>query len=243
MKQKTFIMTTLATLTLGATFAFGGATDGSGIVGSKHDMNQLTGAGATADSQGRVCAFCHTPHHKLESTTLTYNPLWSHTINETQNYKTYNSVTFDSNSKMATDPLTGPSRLCMSCHDGIIAVDQHYGIAGTANKASLKGDDFGQIAVGKQDSTGALDLSNDHPIGFDLVGINALDSGIRANLLAPHNSKLSNKTIETLGFKDGQKYYMTCASCHDVHNRDNVDTAFLYERQAKSDFCIMCHDK
>ena len=35
----------------------------------------------------------------------------------------------------------------------------------------------------------------------------------------------------------------TCASCHDVHNKDNVDTAFLYEKQAGSQFCLMCHDK
>ena len=238
MKQKIVMMTGLAVLTLGSTLAFGGAGNGSGIVGSKHDMNVLKDANVKVDTQGRVCAFCHTPHHKLESTALDYNPLWSHEINDDPVLKTYGTVTFDSTSQMATDPLTGPSRLCMSCHDGSIAVDQHYGIAGTATKASLLGDDFGQIAVYKNS-----DLSNDHPIGFDLEGINGRDAGIRANLLAPNNSTLNDKAITVLGFKDAAKSIMTCASCHDVHNKDNKDTAFLYEKQMGSAFCLMCHDK
>ena len=235
MKQKQIvIMTALAVLTLGTTLAFGLTADGKGIVGSKHDMNVLQGA--KKDTQERVCAFCHTPHHKLESTALNYNPLWSHAINETPvGLKTYQTVTLNS-SILAGDPLTGPSRLCMSCHDGVIAVDQHYSIDGTFVKA---GDDFNDIAVYTNN-----DLSNDHPIGFDLVGINGRDPGIRAKLQAPNNMiQLNDKDITVLGFKDGDKYIMTCASCHDVHNRDNVDTAFLYEKQKESVFCLMCHDK
>jgi len=242
MKQKQIvIITALAALTLGTTLAFGGSADGTGIVGSKHDMNVLRDANVTADTQGRVCAFCHTPHHKLESTTLlNYNPLWSHTINNDAVLKSYQTVTFDSTA--TGDPLTGPSRLCMSCHDGSIAVDQHYGIAGTASltKESLHGDNFNQIAVYK-----SSDLSNDHPIGFDLDGINTLDPGIRAKLLAPNNLGLNDKDITVLGFKTGvgSVSIMTCASCHDVHNKDNKDTAFLYEKQKDSAFCLMCHDK
>jgi len=241
MKQKQIvIMTALAVLTLGTTLAFGLTADGGGVVGSKHDMNVLQDANVKQDSQGRVCAFCHTPHHKLESTALNYNPLWSHTINENAVLKTYQTVTFDSKDQMSsTDPLTGPSRLCMSCHDGSIAVDQHYGIAGTAKKDSLSGDNFGEIAVYK-----TSDLSNDHPIGFDLDGISSRDAGIRT-ALATSNIKLAGKNIQDLGFKTGvgSVSIMTCASCHDVHNRDNVDTAFLYEKQQDSAFCLMCHDK
>ena len=241
MKQKIVIMTALAALTLGTTLAFGELTaDGGGVVGSKHDMNVLVGA--KPDSKGRVCAFCHTPHHKLESgALLDYNPLWSHTINNTAviSQNTYKSVTFDSQDQMSiTDPLTGPSRLCMSCHDGIIAVDQHYGIAGTVVKDS---DSFGGIAIYK-----GSDLSNDHPIGFDLNAITGRDGGIRTDLLTT-NPALKDKKIQDLGFKTGvgvvSVSIMTCASCHDVHNKDNVDSAFLYEVQAGSKFCLMCHDK
>ena len=209
--KKITILTAIAGLTLGASLAYGYTADGGGVVGSKHDMNELSGA--APDSQGRVCAFCHTPHHKVEATELDYNPLWSHKVNVDTTFSSYETVTF--NSTIAGDPLAGPSRLCMSCHDGVIAV--------------------GKFA----------DLSNDHPIGFDLTGINGRDAGIRANLKAPANTTLNNKEIAvTLGFNNGKgQLLMTCASCHDVHNRDNVDTAFLYEKQLDSQFCVRCHDK
>ena len=236
--KKTVILTALVGLTIGATAAFAFTPAGGGIVGSKHDMNMLSEHATMSgneNAQGRVCAFCHTPHHKLESDALDYNPLWSHQINVDTSFKAYDSVTFDS--LVEADPLTGPSRLCMSCHDGAIAVDQHYGIAGSALRS---GDVWQEIAVGKNS-----DLSNDHPIGFDLDGITARDAGIRTNLLVPANGKLTGKTIQDLGFKTGvgSVSIMTCASCHDVHNKDNVDTAFLYEKQAGSQFCLMCHDK
>jgi len=234
--KKITILTAIAGLTLGASLAYGYTVDGGGVVGSKHDMNELSGA--APDSLGRVCAFCHTPHHKLEATELDYNPLWSHTINVDTTFASYETVTF--NSTIAGDPLAGPSRLCMSCHDGVIAVDQHYGSTGTALTGKITDDGFGDIAVGK-----FSDLSNDHPIGFDLTNIHTTDAGIRANLKAPANSTLDTKEIAaTLGFNNGQgQLLMTCASCHDVHNRDNVDTAFLYEKQMDSQFCVMCHDK
>lgn len=240
MEKKLVAVVALAGLTLGGTLAYGVdyTADGQGIVGSKHDMNKLPDAGVTQDGQGRVCAFCHTPHHKLADGNLTYNPLWSHTISNELGWKMYQSVTFDGYAKKADDPLVGPSRLCMSCHDGIIAVDQHYGTtyAGTASNAKLSGDGFLQIAVGYD-----KDLSNDHPIGFDLKGLggpSGTDPGIRDQLRTT-NQKLVNKTVVDMGFKDGDKSWMTCASCHDVHNRDNTDTAFLYDKQAGSAFCLM----
>jgi len=238
--KKMTIMTALLGLTIGASTALATtyALPGKGVVLSKHDMNQLPEAGTMTgrDSQGRVCAFCHTPHHKLESNALDYNPLWSHQINIDTNFIAYDSVTFDSN-LASGDPLVGPSRLCMSCHDGSIAVDQHYGMAGNATRS---GDTWNEIAIGKNS-----DLSNDHPIGFSLVGINDRDKGIRATLQSANNPLLMNAVpITYLGYKDvNGDSIMTCASCHDVHNKDNVDTAFLYEQQSGSQFCLMCHDK
>lgn len=245
----------LAGLALGATVAYAGNTPGTGIVGSKHDMNMLITsqptAGALADTQGRVCAFCHTPHHKVDASMTDYNPLWSHTLNNVA-FTAYGqkTVTFDGGgTRMASDPLTGPSRLCMSCHDGVIAVDQHYGVGGAANNPKLKGDGWNDIAVGL-----ASDLTNDHPIGFDITGYGAIDttlsggmpifgSAIRNNLLAPNNAKLNNAAFTSVGFQGTTGLIFTCASCHEVHNKDNAGTYFLYEVQNGSQICLMCHDK
>lgn len=238
--KKITILTAIAGLTLGASLAYGYTVDGGGVVGSKHDMNMLSGA--ADDGQKRVCAFCHTPHHKLDADglVLDYNPLWSHEYNSDKGFTAYDTTTF--NSTTLDDPLAGPSRLCMSCHDGSIAVDQHYGNIGTPSAtigSKITDDAFGDIAVGRDS-----DVSNDHPIGFSLVGIADKDPGIRSILLTPGNDKIAaTALITTLGYNTGSDTIMTCASCHDVHNKDNVDTAFLYEKQENSQFCVMCHDK
>lgn len=247
--KKTTILSAVAGLAIGATAAMAGSTPGSGIVGSKHDMNLQTGNGATADQKGRVCAFCHTPHHKLDAADLDYNPLWSHEI-ATGTYIAYGEKTKSFDATVGADPLSGPSRLCMSCHDGVIAVDQHYGIGGTATGSHLQGDDFGQVAVGL-----GKDLSNDHPIGFMIEDALAkdgasLDRGITAfgnalnAVLVTSNTKFKSKNMTDLGYKfSANQSLFTCASCHEVHNKDNNEEAFLYDKQAGSAFCLMCHAK
>ena len=73
-----------------------------------------------------VCAFCHTPHHAYQGTNPTnYYPLWSRTL-DVQNFTPYRSATINA-IDWAADIAIGPTRLCMSCHDGTIALDQHYG--------------------------------------------------------------------------------------------------------------------
>jgi predicted CXXCH cytochrome family protein len=208
--------------------AFAGPAPGSGIVNSKHDMRSYAGAnGGIVDPQGRVCAYCHTPHHALDDAAADYLPLWSHELTQ-QTFTEYSSPTLDAT---ITDPVLGPSRLCMSCHDGAVAVDQHYGMPGTDVRS---GDSWGEIGVGA-----GGDLSNDHPIGFDYTAIaGTVDDEIR---LA--STPVSNPNVDTIAdlLWDGQ--WMTCASCHDVHNTDANEDYFLYNQQANSAICLTCHDK
>jgi len=218
--KKLMIMLCITTLALCAVPAFAGP--GDGIVGSKHDMNIVS----IPDGQLRVCAFCHTPHHALDDAAADYMPLWSHEMTA-QTFTPYDSVTLDA---AVTDPMAGPSRLCMSCHDGAIAVDQHYGMAGTDLKT---GDGWGNIAVGS-----GGDLTNDHPIGFDYTAVAAADDEIR-----PETDATTNPAIPLISDLLWDGTIMTCSSCHDVHNTDNNDVDFLINLQAGSAICLTCHDK
>ncbi len=226
MKRYIFIFLCTALLAFCATQVFAGATPGTGIVGSKHDMNLVS----NADSQNRVCAFCHTPHHALDDASADYLPLWSHELTSLT-YTDYDSITFDGGGHKASDTLTGPSRLCMSCHDGAVAVDQHYGMVGTDVRS---GDSWGEIGVGA-----GGDLSNDHPIGFDYTAI----AGVIDDEIRLATAPVSNPNVVDIAelLWDGQ--WMTCASCHDVHNTDANEDYFLYNQQANSDICMTCHDK
>lgn len=246
---------------------------GEGISKSRHDINEFAKSGGvpnvTGDSQERVCAFCHTPHHAYTmdmqgAEAADYLPLWSHELTG----KTYTGYASDSLQAVIGDPLVGPSRLCMSCHDGVIAVDTHYLNLGAPSPkdAQLYGDDFNAAnpalsgAVGKGSS-----LAGDHPIGFDYIAAQAEDARVGGGL-APGiriadskflaDGKETSITIRSVLFGPGEdKTIMTCSTCHEVHNKDNVlqKTAagvemsginyFLYGSQSGSQICLSCHDK
>ena len=123
----------------------------AGIIDTRHNLS-LTGPGEIkalpgADPLDRICIFCHTPHNAAPRT-----PLWNKTIDPVS-YVLYTSTT------MAATPSqpTGPSRLCLSCHDGTLALGATLrpagGIATTA-----------QI-TGRPSHLGTI-LSGDHPFSF-----------------------------------------------------------------------------
>jgi len=231
MKWKILLFVPVFWLGLWALQAGAGLTPGTGIVHSKHDMNDVS----NPDTQTRVCAFCHTPHHSLDDMQADYLPLWSHELT-TLTFSHYETCTFDGRNYEAADRLTGPSRLCMSCHDGAIAVDQHYGIPGSDIRP---GDNWGDIGVGA-----AGDLTNDHPVGFNYVSVAAVDDEIKDETTPVSNPKIVD--IQELLYDDdcdGLKDIMTCSSCHDVHNTDANDDYFLINYQVDSQICITCHDK
>lgn len=238
-------------------------TPGSGVINSPHDMNIYTDL--QRDDQGRVCAFCHTPHH-AEDLGGEYNPLWSHTP-FTGSGTPYESATFNGDDSGFVDPLIGPSRLCMSCHDGVIAPDQHYGnlFPGTSIEGSFPygSDAFGGIAVGLGGQFG-----NDHPIGFDVDAIGTDNGGIHSDTFVDRNWYVGS-SVSSVAIADGLYQtapggprYFTCATCHDVHNMDNVrndattqyDSGvhragdveynyFVFSPQSGSQLCISCHNK
>jgi hypothetical protein len=198
--------------------------------------------GLTADAQGRVCAFCHTPHHALSLASGEATPLWSHQFTGTATYKPYQSPTLDA--AIDADPLVGPSRLCMSCHDGVIAADQHYGGTQTGSNARLLSDGWAGAAIGKADGAGVGNLSNDHPIGFDYEAVATTDTGIFHSAARAFKGNAGGTTVASV-LTNG---VMTCATCHDVHNKDNVANQgganyFVYAPQEGSQLCLTCHVK
>ena len=260
--KKLVCLLAIAALSVGTALAYDenlyDGNPGNGVINSSHDINTLSGL--ERDDQGRVCAFCHTPHH-AEDLGGEYNPLWAHTPSTVVG-QPYESATYDADDEGFVDPLIGPSRLCMSCHDGMIAPDQHYGnlfpgtpIAGTFPYGS---DAFGGIAVGLGGN-----FTNDHPIGFNVANVS--DTGLVANIWdgAQFASNLKNVVIGEQLFKnDANERYFTCATCHDVHNQLNVrndDTGlwldqtdhrddfkgnyFVYSPQSGSQLCLSCHNK
>ncbi len=89
-----------------------------GIKNTKHNLSVSGPGPVLAISEQQVCKFCHTPHNASPSVAL-----WNHVLTEEQNYINYWSPTLKSYpSQEAAPPVDGFSRLCLSCHDGTVAL-------------------------------------------------------------------------------------------------------------------------
>ena len=113
------------------------------IATTRHNLSVSGPGPAIAASESDICLFCHTPH---DSSPVA--PLWNRP-NPGSSYTPYSSST----AKASPGQPTGASMLCLSCHDGTVAVDAYGGQAGV-------------IFLGGDLAVGADELTNDHPISF-----------------------------------------------------------------------------
>jgi hypothetical protein len=189
------------------------------IVNSVHNLSGLPG------TSGQICVVCHTPHGGDPGQAA---PLWNHTITATV-FTPYSSPTFDGAATIG-DPA-GVSRLCLSCHDGTVALDAFGGAPGT-------------IFMGPPRNIGADGIANDHPISFDYEAARALDGGLNDSLSGDviiGDVDQKTGTIDAVMLIDGK---VECASCHDVHNKYAVvNTPLLRITYDQSAICLTCHVK
>ena len=180
---------------------------------SKHNLS-VTGPGPVTSQAQDACIFCHTPH----SSYVDVKPLWNHTL-PIQTYNTYTSSTYHAG---AATPSAGASKLCLSCHDGTVALGQTVseGLIPTTGSMSLS------AGLG-------TNLTNDHPLG-----ISPVDDG-QLVLSLFQNPPTSGDPAVVL--PNGR---VECTSCHDAHTQ-NVDTAaqsFLVRSNTGGTICLACHD-
>ena len=159
------------------------------LVGSKHNLSASGPGAVRAFGEDEVCVFCHAPHARRPQT-----PLWNHEM-PNLSYKLYSSSTITAEPGQPT----GSSKLCLSCHDGTIALGQ-VPSRPEGRVAGMSG-----VMLGR--SNLETDLSDDHPISFIYdASITAQNPEIvDPRLLGPDSIRLEN----------GQ---MQCTTCHDPHS-------------------------
>ncbi len=192
------------------------------IIGSDHDFS-------SANADGQICVNCHTPHSA--DTTVATAPLWNHEVT-TATFVLYSSPTMNS----APGQPSGSSVLCLSCHDGTVAVDSFGGNTGT---------DFIQPGEGHYLGT---DLSNDHPISitYDSALATAdpglLDPAATTVTIGLGGDKTNTGTVSNLLLPADQ---VQCSSCHDVHNGfvPPSEPDLLLVTKTNSSICLTCHNK
>ena len=184
------------------------------IVNSLHNLSASSPATIRAASEEQVCIFCHTPHHASS-----VRPLWNRQL------PTGTYIPYQSNSlKAAPGQPTGTSKLCLSCHDGTIALGN---VLSRPTPIAM----VGGVTVLPQGPTNlGIDLSKDHPISF------AYDQ-----TLIQKNPKLKNPTGLDPAVKLDSSHELQCTSCHDPHN--NQYGKFLVMNNAYSQLCNTCHNQ
>ena len=194
--------------------AFGFVRADDTIINSKHDLSARGPGPIRAIHENRVCIFCHTPHNADPQT-----PLWNR-VNPRTHYRIYESSTTDAR----IDQPTGQSKMCLSCHDGSMALGNvlsrpaTHPIVMTART----------IPPGTTDLTN--DLSDDHPIGFRYD---------RALSNRDHQIRPPEVVSEKLPL--GPHREVHCATCHDPHDNELGD--FLRVSDRASALCLTCHDR
>lgn len=188
------------------------------IVDTPHNLSVTGGRGGAhgvkSNDETRICIFCHTPHHASSE-----GPLWSRKSNLTM-YVPYFSTTINA---IPGQPQ-GVSRLCLSCHDGAIAL----GVLLRDYKIS----DLGKMPAPDPDpaknSNFGNNLSTSHPI--------SMDYGLSPEL---HDKS----TLGAKGIALAEDTFVECTSCHDPHN-NQYDNFLVRDTYAQHDaLCTDCHNK
>ena len=245
---------------LAGNFAF--AATAGGISNSKHDFSAAT----WADKE--ICKPCHTPHNAID-TNLT-GRLWAHTLSTATYVYHGGSTTVDGSTRpengagtAAQTDMDVATRLCLSCHDGTVALDSFMGKDG-ASDGKFIGDAGGQHGAATSNLGNgqvANDLTNDHPVGYKAVydenaGQNAAGTGHyrykpRAGVVAAGLRFATSQTPVSAGTVDrtsgatvtGNLPSISCVTCHDVHNGAGHVDGLLRVSNEGSAMCLACHDK
>ena len=217
-------MRTIKSLLLVCGFALIAQLGFGQISGTKHDFSA-----AAWNATTEICIVCHTPHNA--DITVAEAPLWNHETTATATFTLYNTGTFNGSGTIGQPD--GSSKLCLSCHDGITAVDA-YGTVGGVPVTT--GQNMTTLIPGSDAGFGT-DLTNDHPISFTYNTALATADG---ELYDPATQPALGGTIDTKMLFAGQ---MECASCHDVHNKAVAGTKMLHIDNAGSQLCLTCHNK
>lgn len=199
-------------LALGVLIAAATATAQAGVADTRHNLS-VSGPGTVqAQTETRICVFCHTPH-----SASTVAQLWNRDLSAAP-YTPYASSTLEA----APGQPTGASRLCLGCHDGTIALGS---VISEAADIQLVG---GVTVLPDGPTRLGTDLMDDHPVSFPYDAALAAGDG---ELVDP--SALPPETALDAGGE------LQCTTCHDPH--DDANGAFLVLPADDDGLCTACH--
>ncbi len=196
-----------------------GAGRKTSIINSAHNLS-VSGPGAIkSQTETRVCIFCHSSHHASAE-----GPLWNHETAQTGKFLTYSRSTLLGK----TEQPNGATKLCLSCHDGTIAVGSVHSVPGGIAMQGVDGG--GQIPTASKSNLGT-DLSGTHPVSIKFGQQQAL---AKSTLRWPPFDPDKEVGTDADGF-------VQCTACHDPHGARSKSLPF-WNKESFGQVCVVCHE-
>ena len=188
---------------------------GADVLGSHNLSTSGTGP---VKGPADACLYCHAPHSGVGTTN---SALWSQTLS-VQTYAAYSSTTLKNVPQQPT--LGGSSSLCLSCHDGTVAVGQTQPYGPLMMTGSMTATDkFGS------------GLQGSHPFSLKLPMVDAPD--LQTSLTSTHTTADPTKAVTLVNSN------VECTSCHSPHVQaiDQLSQNFLVRDSSNGQMCLACH--
>lgn len=209
----------------------------SNITGTKHNLSSTSSgtikAGA-GDNNDEICVYCHTPH--AANAAFVGAPLW----NKATPSGTFTMYGTTIGGTTADATPNSPSMACLSCHDGVSAINSMVNAPGSGGYVALGANvKFGATAAGTAFLMPAgvtnigTDLRNDHPVS---ITYDPAKAGLKAT-----STTLTGWAGATTIANLLRTNKVECGSCHDPHEATNG--TFLRVANTGSALCIGCHAK
>lgn len=204
----------------------------AGVENTKHNLSTSGPGPIKAATEDQICIFCHTPHAAITI------PLWNHTLSQAS--YTVPSGTMEAWTTMLSipeNPPDGDSRLCLSCHDGTIAIGSVVNLGGIATTISMQDSGAGHLTPEGMLSESApgftgTNLSGHHPVSIEVSeglltdkNTQCENNEVSFRICYPEKPVVLRPTDNRYGAGLSSGVGVQCSSCHDSH--DNTYGKFL----------------
>ncbi|MCD4747958.1 MAG: cytochrome c3 family protein [Thermoanaerobaculales bacterium] len=199
----------------------------AGVAGTVHNLSVSGPGEVRSQTEREICKFCHIPHNPVVP-----QPLWGHRLSKVSQYRTSEMEAGHGGRVMSPQP-DGASRLCLSCHDGTVALGN---VASERAPITMVGTQV--LSRGRPGFIGT-DLSGSHPVSF-VMPDNLADDGGRDMALRSRVVIDADPDVHL----DAQGK-MQCTTCHDPHSDvyfrpDGVP--HFWVKSSVDEVCLTCHE-
>jgi len=232
-----------------------------------HNLSTSAPDNSYRSNEDEICIFCHTPH----GGDATYGkPLWNRSNPSNTGWVFYNSATLSAAGKPSTVGVQ--SLMCLSCHDGSVAVNRILNPSGDltpvgeiGQQPDISGGSYipmieqpilinepgqskriGSVRLSgdawNPSFSGTHNLSDDHPISVNYNAAYAFDT-------TGLNDPVFAEGRGVRFFGNPPERFIECPSCHDPHvnyagpGGNGSYRPFLMTTNSYSYLCLSCHNK